>query len=381
LRRARGYVPRPLEIDIEAPEILACGADLKSTFCLTKGKLALLSQHLGDLDNALTLEHYRTVVGHFCRFFDVEPRIIAHDLHPDYHSTRFAKSMDCEYRLAVQHHHAHIASCMAENHLSRQVIGVAFDGTGYGTDGKIWGGEFLISDFKDFRRAAHLSYIHMPGGEAAIKKPCRMAAAYLLSTFGDSGESMATEIMPSFPHTESQVVKMQIEKKLNTPLTSSMGRLFDAVSALLGICTEVTYEGQAAIELEVAADSPGEPYEFELVIGEEGTIEIDVRPMFKQIVLDIKKGMPASLMSSRFHATIAQIVCEVCIRLRDKTKLNQIALSGGVFQNIMLLKLVIKKLEKQGFEVFRHKLVPPNDGGISLGQALVAAERWKSQCA
>ncbi|MDH7480455.1 MAG: carbamoyltransferase HypF [Armatimonadota bacterium] len=381
LRRARGYVPQPIKINFKTPMILACGGDLKSTFCLTKGELAILSQHLGDLENAQTIEHYDSVVKHFCEFFDVKPEIIAHDLHPDYHSTRFAESLRCGKKIAVQHHHAHIASCMAENNISGKVIGVAFDGTGYGTDGQIWGSEFLIADFKNFQRAAHLAYIPIPGGEAAIKKPCRMAAAYLLKTFGDSGEKVATTIMPSFTCKEAQVVKMQIDRNLNAPLTSSMGRLFDAVSALLGICTEVTYEGQAAIELEATASPNSEPYNFELIIGNEDTIEIDVRQMLKQIVFEIEKGTPSSIISSRFHATIAEIISTVCTKLRDCTNLNRVVLSGGVFQNMVLLGLSTKKLEKQGFDVFCHALVPPNDGGISLGQAVVAAERWNCQCA
>ncbi|HET6454624.1 MAG TPA: carbamoyltransferase HypF, partial [Armatimonadota bacterium] len=233
IRRARGYVPHPIELDVNMPQILACGGDLKSTFCLTKGRLALLSQHLGDLDNAPTMEHYRQTVDHFCRFFAVEPEIIAHDLHPDYHSTRYALSLDATEKIAIQHHHAHIASCMAENHMPGPVIGVALDGTGYGTDGRIWGGEFLIADYKDFRRAMHLACVPLPGGDAAVRRPGRMALSYLL-------HASATMDVTGLSSEEAYAVKTQIERALNAPLTSSMGRLFDAVSALLGICPEVT---------------------------------------------------------------------------------------------------------------------------------------------
>ena len=365
IRRARGYVPHPIELDMDMPQILACGGDLKSTFCLTKGRLALLSQHLGDLDNAPTMEHYRNTVDHFCRFFAVEPEIIAHDLHPDYHSTRFALTLDGP-KIAVQHHHAHIASCMAENHLAGPVIGVALDGTGYGTDGRIWGGEFLIADYSDFRRAAHLAYVPLPGGDAAVRRPGRMALSYLVHS------SLITHHSSLLPKEEAYAVKVQIERGLNAPLTSSMGRLFDAVSALLGICSEVTYEGQAAIELEARADGPTDrTYDFDMLED-----QIDVRPMIRQIVEETRRGTPVGEISSTFHSTIAEMVARVCRSIRDETGLNQVALSGGVFQNVLLLGMTLERLKASGFQVFRHSAVPTNDGGISLGQAAVAAGRY-----
>ena len=367
IRRARGYVPHPIELETDMPQILACGGDLKSTFCLIKGWLALLSQHLGDLDNAPTMEHYRQAADHFCRFFEVKPEIIAHDLHPDYHSTRFALTLDAPERIAVQHHHAHIASCMAENHLAGRVIGVALDGTGYGTDGRIWGGEFLIADYADFRRAAHLAYVPLPGGDAAVRRPGRMALSYLLHAFG----SVDDNIVPGLSAEEAYAVKMQVERGLNSPLTSSMGRLFDAVSALLGICSEVTYEGQAAIELEARAVGPADrTYSFDMIEN-----QIDVRPVIREIVDEIKKGTPAETISSTFHSTVAEMVAKVCSSLRDETGMNRVALSGGVFQNALLLTMALERLEASGFEVFRHSAVPTNDGGISLGQAVIAAGR------
>jgi len=380
IRRARGYVPRPIEIDMEMPQALACGGDLKSAFCLTKGRFALLSQHLGDLDNAPTLDHYRRIVEHFCGFFAVRPEVIAHDLHPDYHSTRYAMSLSAtaDRRIGVQHHHAHIASCMAENRLSGPAIGVAFDGAGFGTDGRIWGGEFLVADYNDFRRAAHLAYVPMPGGEAAIRRPGRMALAYLLHAFGPSDVVAA----PGLSAAEEQAVRAQVERGLNAPLTSSMGRLFDAVSALLGICAEVTYEGQAAVELEAGASGPTEQtYGFDISEGPSGALEIDVRPMISEIVAEIVQETPAELISGKFHSTVADMIVRVCREIRDQTGLNQVALSGGVFQNALLLGMALERLRSRGFEVFRHSIVPCNDGGISLGQAVVAARRCALSCA
>ena len=382
IRRARGYVPRPIEVAGDLPHILACGSDLKSAFCVAKGNMAWMSQHLGDLDNVATLDHYRRVLDHFLEFFDVRPDIVAHDMHPDYHSTRLALSLEGPRKIAVQHHHAHVASCMAENRLSGPVIGVAFDGTGYGTDGCVWGGEFLIADYEDFRRAAHLQYIPLPGGEAAIRKPGRMALAYLLHTFGPEAERLAADLLPGISPEEVSIVGTQIERGLNSPLTSSMGRLFDAVSALLGICGEVTYEGQAAIELEGRADGPvEESYDWRLIRGEAGEVEIDACPMIEAIVNDLVKGVSIGAISSVFHSTIADIVVKVCSNMRDETGLNQVALSGGVFQNMLLHEMTLKRLTDRGFEVFRHSLIPCNDGGIALGQAVVAARRREQACA
>ena len=375
VRRARGYVPRPIPLGMNVPEILACGGDLKNTFCLTKGNLAMLSQHMGDLENAATLRHYVHVLRHLQDFFDARPKIIAHDMHPDYFSTKQALSMDAQAKIPVQHHHAHIVSCMVEHQLSAPVIGVAFDGTGCGTDGCIWGGEFLIADLASFRRAAHLSYLPMPGGEMAIRKPGRMALSYLLQALGPRGEDVGVELMPSLSSAEAYAVRTQIDRGLNTPLTSSMGRLFDAVSALLGICTESTYEGQAAMELEAAAFGPAdEVFDYTLSKADDSSIEISVQPMIAAIA-ELKSRATKEWISGVFHATVADIVTEVCALLRQEHGLNQVVLSGGVFQNILLLQLVLKRLRDQGFEAFHHCQVPCNDGGLSLGQAVVAARR------
>ena len=367
LRRARGYVPEPIALPWEAPPIFACGGDLKSAFCLTKGAVALLSQHLGDLEHAAALEHYHRVAEHFREFFDVRPVIVAHDLHPDYHSTRYALSLGLPC-IAVQHHHAHIAACMAEHHLDDPVIGVAFDGTGYGPDGTIWGGEFLIADYADFRRAGRLAPFPLAGGEAAIKRPGRIALGLLPDA-----------PIPGLTDAEAGIARAQIARGLNAPLTSSMGRLFDAASALLGICSEVTYEGQAAMELETAADPEADrAYPYRIDRGE--LLEVDARPLFAALLADLRAGERTGAMTARFHATVAAFTTEVCEEMRRDTGLNTVALSGGVFQNVLLLGMLLGRLSAAGFAVIYHHAVPPNDGGLALGQAAVAARRYQLQC-
>ena len=367
LRRARGYVPEPVALPWEASPLFACGGDLKSAFCLTKGNMALLSQHLGDLENAATLEHYRRVADHFREFFDVRPVAVAHDLHPDYHATRYALSLDLP-RVAVQHHHAHVAACMVEHHLEGPVIGVAFDGTGYGPDGTIWGGEFLIADYADFRRAGRLAPFPLPGGEAAIKRPGRIALGLLPDA-----------VIPGLSDTEAGIARAQIARGLNTPFTSSMGRLFDAASALLGICNEVTYEGQAAMELETAASSESDRiYPYLVERGE--LLEVDARPLLTALLADMQAGESTGIMAARFHATVAAFTAEVCEHIRRDTGLNTVALSGGVFQNMRLLGMLLARLSEVGFTVVYHHAVPPNDGGLALGQAAVAARRLQGSC-
>lgn len=380
LRRARGYVPQPLHVsDEELPQVLACGGDLKNTFCLTRGHTALLSQHLGDLENPVTLAHFEHVLQHFCAFYDVKPKIIAHDLHPDYHSTRLALAQGTGPKIAVQHHHAHIAGCMAEHRLIDPVIGVAFDGTGYGTDGTIWGGEILVADALDFRRVAHLRPVPLPGGEAAIKRPARIALAYLLNA--GLGLAEARVAVPGLSEMEASIIQQQITRGINAPLTSSMGRLFDAVSALLGICTDVSYEGQAAIELEIAAleTRQSRVYSYHLDKQADGNTIIDIAPLIKELVANRDKGTKANLAYG-FHRTIAEMTAEVCCQQRDIGQINQVVLSGGVFQNMLLLEMISQLLTTKGFEVFFPSVIPCNDGGISLGQAMIAARRYKRSC-
>jgi len=372
IRRARGFVPGPIDLGIEAPPILACGAEQKNTFCLTVGRWAVPSQHIGDLDSAETLDYYSRAIDHLTKLFAINPAVAAHDMHPDYLATRYALSLEQPRKVAVQHHHAHVASCMAENGLSGPVIGVAFDGTGYGTDGAIWGGEFLVADLASFERAAHLRYVPMPGGAAAIERPTRMALAHLLDAFEDEADDLAQKLL-GFSKAELAVLVRQIERRINSPMTSSMGRLFDSASALLGICQETTFEGEPAIELEMRAD-PAEvaSYGFE-VTPEGGYSIIDTRPLIRGLVGDVLAGVPESAASARFHNTVVEIVAEVCRRIREERGLGDVVLTGGCFQNVRLIESAIQRLEGLGFAVYRHRVVPPNDGGISLGQAAVAA--------
>jgi hydrogenase maturation protein HypF len=369
LRRARGYTPQAIDLGTELPEVLACGGELKNTFCLTKGRYALLSQHLGDLENYETLTFFRETLEQMKKLFRIEPRVVVHDLHPQYLSTRFAQEFDGVEKIAVQHHHAHVAACMAENRLREKVIGVAFDGTGYGTDGQIWGGEFLIADLAGFERRAHFRYVSLAGGDQAIREPWRMALSYLMD-----GGLAATAVLDTVASKKLAVVRAMIERKVNTVQTSSCGRLFDAVAAILGLHLEVNFEGQAAIHLEAIAD-PGVEDRYEFAIETADPWRIDFRPAIREIVAAVERRDPAGLISARFHNTVAALIVEVCERLRKSEKLNGVCLSGGTFQNMYLLQRAVTGLRCRGFEVFLHAQVPPNDGGLSLGQAAVGTVR------
>jgi hydrogenase maturation protein HypF len=361
LRRARGYAPDPIDLGFEAGEVLAAGAELKNTFCLTKGRYAILSQHIGDLENYETLEFFEETLRNLKAVYRAEPRIIAHDLHPDYLSTRWALRQPGP-KLGVQHHHAHIASCMAENFLREPVIGVAFDGTGYGADGQIWGGEFLLADYRGFERLAHLRYVPLVGGDRAVRDTARMAAAFLYDAFGPGERPVDLEI---------PAARWKLYDQLNgraTLLTSSCGRLFDAVSALAGICRHSSYEGEAAMQLEAACAGEGEPYPFAVEAS-----EIDTRPLIRAVAADAARRAAPGVIAARFHSTVAHMIAEVCARLRRQTGISQVCLSGGTFQNTTLLALVAPLLAAAGCQVFTQRQVPANDGGLSLGQAAVAA--------
>jgi hydrogenase maturation protein HypF len=372
LRRSRGYAPQPIDLGLRMSELLACGGELKNTFCLTKDRYAILSQHIGDVENYETLEFFKETLANLQKLFRVEPQAVAHDLHPVYLTSRLAAEMSLP-KIGVQHHHAHIASCMAENGLRGKVIGVAFDGTGYGTDGQIWGGEFLVADFAGFERHAHFSYVPLPGGDAAVRQPWRPALSWLREAFG----SDMPEDLPLFeqvPERERALVWQMMARGFNTVQTSSCGRLFDAVASLVGIRQEVTFEGQAAIELEMAAHCgcADDAYSFDIV--SEEPAEIDMRPMIREIVRDLHNGQSKYLIASRFHNTIAEVIADVCERIRGGEQLNRVCLSGGTFQNMYLLERAVGLLRNCGFEVFLHSAVPPNDGGIALGQAVIANE-------
>ena len=373
-------MPSPIKLSFPLEMILACGGELKNTFCLTRGQYAFMSHHIGDLENLETLTSFEEGIEHFKRLFYIEPKAVAYDLHPDYLSTQYALSIPDIPRIGVQHHHAHIVSAMAENGMEGDVIGVALDGTGFGLDGTIWGGEFIRANLRDFDRLAHLKKVPMPGGSMAIKEPWRMAMVYLSEAFGDETTKLKIDLIRRINPQKWDVLKRAIEKKINTPLTSSMGRFFDAVSSLLSVRDEAHYEGQAAIELEMIADhGMKEEYPFH-IHKDEMPMAIDPLEMIRGIVCDLTDGMPSSKISGKFHKTIARLIVETCETIRSKEKLNRVVLSGGVFQNNFLLSLVTEGLKRSGFDVYTHHLVPPNDGGVSLGQAVIAHMRL-FQCA
>lgn len=379
IRRARGYAPEPIRLPFKAREILACGAGYKNTFTLTKDHYAFVSQHIGDMDNLETLSHFEKMIDLYKRLFRLKPTIVAHDKHPDYLATRYAEEISENdktiERVPVQHHHAHIVSCMAENGITSPVLGVAFDGTGYGDDGTIWGGEFLLTDYHRFTRLAHFEYVPLPGGDAAVKKPYRMAVSYLYALFGDEVFHRNLEFLEGLDAGEMGLLKTQIEKRINSPMTSSAGRLFDAVSALLAIRKEVDYEGQAAVELEMEgtdAGWEGETYPFRMDTLESGMV-IRLKDLFAGIITDLERSMPKSSISLKFHHTVAQVISNVCQALSRSHSLKQIALSGGVFQNRLLFRLTRTYLKEAGLEVITHRHVPCNDGCISLGQAVIAS--------
>ncbi len=375
IRRARGYAPYPIPLPFKSKRILACGAEQKNTFCITKGEHAFLSQHIGDMENEETLEHFENTIELYKRLFRIEPEAIAYDMHPEYLSTKYALQAGSEQGLnlvPVQHHHAHIVSCLVENKVEGKVIGVAFDGTGYGTDGSIWGGEFLLADWRGFQRVGHLEYVPLPGGESAIKKPYRMAVSYLYTLLG---EDFPLESLPTgkLDPVELDIIKQQLKRGINSPLTSSCGRLFDAVSALAGVRGEVDYEAQAAIELEMLASDEGgsNSYPFSIV-EHQGIRVVKLAELLSAVVQEVKNRSPIPIISLRFHNTMAHMVVEMCKLIGKETSIDQVALSGGVFQNRLLLRLATAALEREGFSVLTHKLVPCNDGGISLGQAVIA---------
>lgn len=380
LRRSRGYAPYPVHLPDDMPSVLAVGGELKNTFCLTRERYAFMSHHIGDLSNYQTLRSFESGIAHFERLFRIQPTLIACDLHPDYLATRYAqKRADLEGlpAVGVAHHHAHIGACMVENGLKGDtpVIGVSFDGTGYGPDGTIWGGEFLIADYEGFERAAYLKPVALPGGDAAARKPARIALSHLIN----AGIPLDPSLPPAaaLSETERTIIQRQIERGLNAPLTSSMGRLFDAVSALLGLCQISTFEGEAAMALEAVID-PAESgaYCWDVVEAEDSLI-LDPAPAIHSLIADQRQGMNTGRIAARFHTGLAHLLRTVCLHLRRDTGLNQVALSGGVFQNVTLLKKTLPLLRAEGFEVLSHRLVPPNDGGLALGQAVIAYHQWR----
>jgi hydrogenase maturation protein HypF len=395
VRRSRGYAPFPVHLPFKVPPILAAGAELKNTFCFATNNYAFVSQHIGDLENFETFLSFENGISHYERLFRISPHVLAYDLHPDYMATRYALERAEREGLSafgIQHHHAHIAACMAENNHGNdeKVIGVSFDGTGYGEDGAIWGGEFLLSDYLQYERPCHLRYVPLPGGDKAIREPWRMALVWLAQSgieWLDNFPSVEYAVQKS---TESmnllEILDRQIQMGLNSPLTSSMGRLFDAVSALIGVQQEINYEAQAAIELEALVDPDVKgayPFNIEIDYSRNNTVDnvtrtIDPTPLINMIVDDLNNNVPTSIISARFHNSVAEIVMNLCTMLREEHNLSTIALSGGVWQNLTLFRKTVELLRKHSFTVLTHRQVPCNDGGISLGQAVIAAKRYQS---
>ena len=385
IRRSRGYAPFPVQLPWETQPILAAGAELKNTFCMTNGNYAFISHHIGDLENYETLRSFEDGITHFESLFRVKLQALAYDLHPNYLSTRYILDRADQQglpALGIQHHHAHIASLMVEHGLNadRSVLGVAFDGTGYGDDGAIWGGEFLLANYSGYQRLAHLAYTPLPGGDLATRKPARVALAQLWQ----AGLDWDPELPPvsALCDEERQALRSQLEHKINTPLTSSIGRLFDAIAALTGVRQQVNYEAQAAIELEALVD-PVEmgAYPFE-ICSEESDLKgqknkswlVEPGSLIRAVCEDVYTHTPPRIISARFHNGLAELIRKICLLLRSHTNLSTVALSGGVWQNMTLLTLVVDALRQEDFEVLTHQQVPANDGGLSLGQAAIAAQ-------
>ncbi|WP_420236449.1 carbamoyltransferase HypF [Telmatobacter bradus] len=377
IRRARGYVPQSINLPMEAPPLLAVGGHLKSVFVLARGRFAYQSQHLGDLENLTGMEFFREALEHMMRTFEIEPTMVVHDLHPGYLSTQWAREFAAEHNLpllAVQHHHAHMAACMAENGVTEPVIGLALDGTGYGTDGKIWGGEVLIAEFGHFQRFAHLNYVPLPGGEKAIREPWRMALGALASA-GFNIEAPEIFSLVGASEQEARVVARMIVRGLNAPLTSSCGRLFDAAAAVVLGRRVVDYEAQAAIEWEgMAVDEPrsfDSGYELAITQNADEVI-LDAKPLWHALVNDLRAGVAKSGIAARFHAGLALGFVRAAVLAREKSAIRTVALSGGCLHNRRFAALLRMGLEAEGFTVLTHRKTSPGDGGLSYGQAACA---------
>jgi hydrogenase maturation protein HypF len=381
MRRSRGFVPVPVFLKEELPPVLAVGGELKNTICVTTGKHAFLSQHIGDLENLESYRFFEQAIAHLTKVLQIQPQIVAYDLHPDYFSTKWALQSGIQ-AVGVQHHHAHIASCMAENHVEGRVIGFALDGTGYGSDGQIWGGEVLVTGYDSFERMAHFEYVPLPGGSAAIQEPWRMAVSYLSHHFGRTFLNWQIPFVQQLDLNKTELLLQMIHKGVNSPLTSSCGRLFDAVAALAGVRKQINYEAQAAIELEMTMDgsAPEQAYSLDLIRVEDRWI-ISTRRLFEAIVRDLAAAKSAPVISQRFHDGLIAVFVRLANLIRQRTWLEQVCLSGGTFHNKYLLENLMARLRAEGFEVFAQSEVPAGDGGLSLGQALVAAHKVKKAAA
>jgi hydrogenase maturation protein HypF len=372
IRRSRGFVPRPVEVKCNVEGILAVGAEQKNSFCIGKGNQAVMSQFIGDLKNLATYDFFSEAIDRFSKLFRFKPKYIACDLHPDYLSSQYAEALEKELKIPlfrIQHHHAHIASCMAELGIDEKVIGISLDGTGYGSDGNIWGGEFIIADLKDFSRFTHFDNIALPGGDKAIDEPWRTAFSYIYKYFENSFNFKSIPLFNSIDEKKLQMVKEMLEMKMNSPVSSGAGRLFDVVSSILGLCSVATFDSEAPMRLESAInDKTDDIYPF---IAEK---PIEFSETLKAIINDLPV-QTISIISAKFHNTVAQVILEVARQIRAETSLKKVILSGGVFQNKYLLEKSLYLLTRNKFKVFTNRLVPPNDGGISLGQLVIASKR------
>ena len=372
-RRSRGYTPQLIDLGREFPAVLAVGGQMKNTICFLKGSQALLSQHLGDMDNVQAYDFFRETVEHLGGLLSFEAQAVAHDMHPGYQSSEFAKELAPARKIPVQHHKAHVAGCLAEHGaVDKEVIGLSFDGTGFGEDGCVWGGEVFVGRLGELRRAGHFDYLAMPGGEPAVKQPWRMAVAYLKKSFGDDYQALPLDVLRKF-HEQLEAVDKLIDGRINSPMTSSCGRLFDAVSSLLGLCHFNTFEGEAAITLEMAmSGGQGEGYEYELRREDDGMYVADFGQTIRGIVEDLAKKQEAGFISGKFHRTVVQVGVEIVERLSEETGITNVVITGGVFQNGFLHRELKRLLAERGFEVYANSMTGPNDGGISLGQAVLA---------
>ncbi|MFN2398215.1 MAG: carbamoyltransferase HypF [Gemmatimonadaceae bacterium] len=374
VRRSRGFTPRALAmaIDFTRP-VLAVGGHMKNTFCLGVGRRALLSHHIGDLEHPTATTALRASIDHYCRLFDIQPAVVAHDLHPDYRSTRLADSLDVTDRIAVQHHHAHVASCMAEHGVTDPVIGVAFDGAGLGSDGAIWGGEFLLVDGERSERLAHLGYVPLPGGDACAREPWRAAAAHLMDAYGDRADSLSLPLIDRVGIERWSMIRRMMERRAASPMTSSAGRLFDAVAAIVGLHDVTRFEGQAAMALEEVADRATDatyPVEYHATAG--GWV-LETAPLIRAVTADVLAGRSTAEIAGAFHNALGDLIVETATRVAEKERVVRVALTGGVFQNALLTERTADGLARRGLEVLLHRRVPCNDGGLALGQAYVAA--------
>jgi hydrogenase maturation protein HypF len=378
IRRSRGYVPDPIHLHDDGPDVLGCGADIKNVFTLTKGGFAIPSQHIGDMENYETLLFFEESLRNLKSVYRVKPVALAYDLHPMYLSTQWALRQEDIQKFGIQHHHAHVASVMAERGMKEKVIGVSFDGTGYGTDGRLWGGEFLIADLKGFKRAGHLKYIPLPGGEVAVREPWRITVSLIRDAAGDEAISYLKSLgfIDTYGERKIQDILKIVDKRQFSPLSSGAGRLFDGISALMGVCDKNTFEGEAAIALEAIA-VPGIVDDYPVDIQLREPLEIDFSQTVLKIIEDLSKGADKGTISAKFHNTLSTVIMRVVQRLSHVHSVKDVVLCGGVFQNMYLLERTMRNLASIDMAVHIHEKVPTNDAGISLGQAYIIRERIK----